>query len=294
MNTINKADLYQKILNQHFGNDVRLSDTSSITGGCINESIKLDTNQGSFFIKHNNEMPLSFFEAERKGLELLKKNSSFTVPNVLALGEEERFSYLILEYVESKRSTENYWKDLGEKLAEMHQVSSVEFGLDSDNYIGKLPQSNTTTKEWLPFFIHERLLPQVHLGIKNGFLSSSYIDKIERLSDQLKGYFPIEQPSFLHGDLWSGNTMVGSQGEPCLIDPAIYFGHRESELAFTTMFGGFDESFFHAYYDVFPWEEGIKERLKVYNLYPLLVHLNLFGRGYLSEIEDVLNVIDKF
>ncbi|ANQ49779.1 fructosamine kinase family protein [Flammeovirga sp. MY04] len=284
---------YQEILKKHLGNDIQLLETNNITGGCINESIKLSTNKGNFFIKHNAKLKTHFFDVERKGLNLIRDNSDFTVPKVIGIGEFEHGVYLIMEHINSSRSSHDYWEKMGNYLAEMHKVTQPEFGLNYHNYIGRLPQLNNKEEKWIDFFVNQRIVPQYEMSVQNGFLKQHHLDKIYLIKEKLENYFPKESPALLHGDLWSGNTMVGALGEPCLIDPAVYYGHREAELAFTTLFGGFDDAFFNAYNETYPWEEGIKERIPFYNLYPLLVHLNLFGKSYLSEIEGVLNKLEE-
>ncbi|NME72595.1 fructosamine kinase family protein [Flammeovirga aprica] len=284
---------YQSILQKELGGSVQLQEFSSISGGCINDVFKMDTNQGMYFLKVNQQMPIHFFEAEKEGLELLDQISRFTIPNVIGLGTFQTTQYLLLEYIDSRRTSVNYWEELGVRLAELHKNSNDSFGGVNDNYIGKLPQSNQNKSNWLDFFIEERLLPQVNLGVKSGVIPQKYIESTNALRSLLKDYFPEEKPALLHGDLWSGNTMYDSQGQPCIVDPAVYYGHREAELAFTTLFGGFDKLFFEVYNEVFPWEKGIEERLEVYNIYPLLVHTNLFGGGYLEQVNAIYKRIDK-
>ncbi|WP_044201081.1 fructosamine kinase family protein [Flammeovirga sp. OC4] len=284
---------YQSLLQKELGTHIRLREYRSISGGCINEAFKMKTNQGDYFLKVNTHMPLHFFEMEKEGLLLLTDKSNFTIPNVIALGTFEGVQYIILEFIEGRRTSTNFWESLGSKLAELHQNSHETFGGVRDNYIGELPQSNQSKENWLDFFIEERLLPQVHLGVQNGVIPQKYIESTNALRQLLKDYFPEEKPSLLHGDLWSGNTMYDTEGQPCIIDPAVYYGHREAELAFTTLFGGFDKLFFEVYNEVFPWEKGIEERLEVYNIYPLLVHTNLFGGGYLEQVNEIYKRIDN-
>ncbi|KXX71605.1 fructosamine kinase family protein [Flammeovirga sp. SJP92] len=284
---------YQSLLQKELGRHLQLQELSSISGGCINEAFKAVTNQGVYFLKVNQQMPVHFFEAEREGLDLLSQKSRFTIPNTIGLGTFEELQYILIEYIDSRRTSVNYWEELGVRLADLHQKSNATFGGVNDNYIGKLPQSNQDKDNWLDFFIEERLLPQVNLGVKNGTIPLKYIESTEALRQLLENYFPEEKPALLHGDLWSGNTMYDNQGLPCIVDPAVYYGHREAELAFTTLFGGFDKLFFEVYNEVFPWEKGIKERLEVYNIYPLLVHTNLFGGGYLEQVNAIYKRIDK-
>jgi len=185
--------------------------------------------------------------------------------------------------------TSDYWTDFGHKLAGLHRCSKENFGLDHDNYIGSLPQSNGSSSTWVEFFINQRLRVQLTLAKNGNNIPSQLLQSFDKLIQKIPDWLPEEKPALLHGDLWSGNVMVGSDGKVCLIDPAVYYGHREIELAFTTLFGGFDQSFYHAYNEEFPLAQGYEDRFDIYNLYPLLVHVNLFGSSYLSGIQTILD-----
>jgi fructosamine-3-kinase len=208
---------------------------------------------------------------------------------VVATGEAVGTAFIVLEFIESGRRDTRFWENFGAALAALHQVSAPSFGLAFNNYIGSLPQSNRQHSKWTDFFTAERIMPQMHLASEKGLLSRRHRAQFEKIEQKLTGLFPAEMPSLLHGDLWSGNFITDETGFACLVDPAVYFGHREAELAFTRLFGGFDERFYSAYNEQFPLEKGFRERQDIYNLYPLLVHLNLFGTGYLPEIENILN-----
>ncbi len=160
-----------------------------------------------------------------------------------------------------------------------------------NNFIGSLQQNNEFHENWIEFFVEKRLRPQFGLAYYNKLIDVSYLRHLDKLPQALERIFPKEKPSLLHGDLWSGNAMRDKSGNPCLVDPAVYYGHREMELAFTKLFGGFDSSFYHAYEEAFPLEIGFKDRKDIYNLYPLMVHVNLFGTSYLSGIDKVLERI---
>ena len=211
------------------------------------------------------------------------------IPEVLAVGKMEGRHYLLMEYIDSTPPATNYWEDFGHTLAKMHlEKTSKTYGFQHDNYIGKLPQPNRSDESWIEFFILNRLEYQLNLAITNHMVSGSFIDRYRKLYELLPGLLPGEKPSLLHGDLWSGNVMVGHNGKVCLIDPAVYYGHREIELAFTRMFGGFGEPFYHAYDEGYPLVPGFEERSRIYNIYPHMVHVNRFGTSYLSGVEQVL------
>ena len=228
------------------------------------------------------------FHAEEKGLNLLSAGSTFSIPASRGSGVMHDRAYLLLDWVEKGRANDSFWEDFGTSLAQLHQNTNAYFGLDHDNFIGKLPQSNTYHDSWYAFFVQERLLPQIKLASDKGLVDHKICNDFERLFPQLPEVIPNELPALLHGDLWSGNFLVGEESNPVLIDPAVYYGHRETELAFTHLFGGFDPLFYQSYASQFPLEQGFEERIAVHNLYPLLVHVNLFGNSYLSGIKQTL------
>jgi protein-ribulosamine 3-kinase len=174
-------------------------------------------------------------------------------------------------------------------LAEIHKNTHENFGLEYDNYIGELPQKNTYAKNWVDFFIENRLEVQIGLAYYKRLIDENFLKKFKRTYPQLYKILPKEKPSLLHGDLWSGNVMVDTEGMPCLIDPAIYYGHREAEIAYSTLFGGFDSRFYSSYIENFPLQPGFEERKEIYNMYHLLVHVNLFGLSYLAPVERTVN-----
>ena len=180
-------------------------------------------------------------------------------------------------------------QDFGQSLARLHRHTAGYFGHTMDNYMGSLPQCNTRHENWNSFFVEERLTRQVDLA--RGYFSVSDLAAFERLYSRMDDLIPVESPALIHGDLWGGNYMVGADGKACLIDPAAYHGHREADIAMTTLFSGFDDPFYLAYNEEYPLEKGWRERLDIFKLYPLLIHLNLFGSGYLGS---VLSIIRNF
>jgi len=272
------------------GKTVAIRSFRSIGGGCINRAQRMETDAGVFFIKTNSATRFpGMFAAEAKGLALLRQAGALGVPAVVACGEGQGQSFIIMEFIHAAARTRLFWENFGRALARLHRHRAVRFGLDHDNYIGSLPQSNTRHDTWHSFFIEERLRKQSRPARDAGLLSSVHIRQLESLYPRLAGFFPAEAPALLHGDLWSGNFMTDNRGEACLIDPAVYYGHREAELAFTRLFGGFDVRFYDAYHEAFPLHHGWEERMDMYNLYPLLVHVNLFGGGYVAEVVNILN-----
>jgi len=279
----------EKRLAEKFARQVTIQNFSFVGGGCINEAGRLSTNIGDYFIKWNDARSYpKMFEAEAKGLELLHAANTMPVPEVIMQGEAEQYSFLVLAFISAVPRKPDYWKDFGVSLAQLHQHTHPQFGLDSNNYIGSLPQDNTFHDDWLSFFIEERLSKQLTIAKKNKAIPSAIYAQFENLYKKLPEIFPDEKPALLHGDLWSGNFMTGNDGSAWLIDPAVYYGNREAELAFTKLFGGFDSQFYEAYNHHFPLFSDFEDRVDIYNLYPLMVHVNLFGGGYLSSVESIL------
>lgn len=288
-------DFFEAVIFRSTGHELAIEDMQFVSGGCINNAVRAATKAGAFFIKWHEVQPdasgeyPAVFEAEAKGLALLAAHAGqLFVPEVYGQGIWNGRAYICMQFIDSARPISHYWEMLGHGLAAIHRQSAPHFGLDHDNFIGSLPQSNNPTSSWATFFVEQRLRPQFGRAYYQGLIGASYLRDIDRLAVRLADFFPVEPPALLHGDLWSGNVMPGPQGQPALYDPAVYYGHREMELAFTHLFGGFDDQFYHAYQESFPLTPGFAERRPVYNLYPLMVHLNMFGTGYLSGVDLTL------
>ncbi|HEX9512583.1 MAG TPA: fructosamine kinase family protein [Puia sp.] len=257
-----------------------------VGGGSINAAYRITTKDNAqWFSKINDSRAFpDLFEKESRGLDLLRMQDIFRIPAVVAHETARGRQILLLEWIGQGPKTAGFWRLFGEQIAQLHRVIAPSqparspvslhqhevtppsepagsnaltlqpgsFGLSWDNYMGALPQSNTPSPQWTDFFIQQRLDPQARLAAEKGLLSPAALRSFERLYPSLPG--PEEAPSLLHGDLWSGNFICDEHSRPVLIDPAVYFGHRSMDLAMTTLFGGFC------------------------NLYPLLIHLNLFGK----------------
>jgi fructosamine-3-kinase len=194
-----------------------------------------------------------------------------------------------MEFIESKNPNEKDMDAFGHQLAQMHSyVGGESFGWDWDNFIGTLPQSNNKHRDWASFFVFERLLPQLKLSDERKLLSSDEIPSENTLLERCLRFFPRVRPALLHGDLWSGNYLISVQGDPYLIDPSVYFGDADVDLAMTRLFGGFSSRFYNAYREHIPIESFENERVDIYQLYYLLVHLNLFGKSYYPSVARVL------
>jgi len=284
---------FESILFSALGQSVEVIEMQFISGGNINTSAQVFSSEGVFFVKWNQLEPATdgqpdLFAAEARGLDLLRQTDALHIPNVIGYGRQLEKSYLILDYVDPGTPDKAYWETLGHSLAVLHSHTQPTFGLNFANYIGTLPQTNTLTANGYDFFFEHRLLPQAGLALYKGLLAKSTYDALFRLRERLPDLLPNERPALLHGDLWSGNVLVNEDGQPALIDPAVYYGFREAELAFTKLFAGFDYRFYDSYHETFPLQDGFSERIAIYNLYPLLVHVNLFGSGYVSGVERVL------
>ncbi len=282
---------FESILFSALGQPVEVIEAQLVSGGNINTAAQVFSSEGVFLVKWNlfgQHEKQVMFETEAKGLDLLRQTDSLAIPQVIGYGQYGEKSYLILEYIDPGKPEKAYWEELGQSLAFLHSHTQPKFGLHFDNFIGSLPQNNTLTANGYDFYFEHRLLPQAGLALYNGLLSKKSYDALFRLRARLPDLIPHERPALLHGDLWSGNVLVNEQNKPVLIDPAVYYGFREAELAFTKLFAGFDDRFYSAYEESFPLENGFEERVALYNLYPLLVHVNLFGSGYVSGVERIL------
>ncbi len=238
---------------------------------------------------NNSSQAFTMFESEEFGLKLLSSTNSIRIPEVIYRSQANDISFLLLEYIERGTPSSAFWKEFGVSLASLHFVSNDKFGLESNNFIGILPQQNTPTDNWVDFFINERLQPQIDLAIKSTAIGNITISKFEKLFKKLPDIIPIEQPALIHGDLWNGNFLVDSNNQPVIFDPSLSFAHREMDLAMSQLFGGFDRLFYEAYDDAFPIQKGFDQRVEIYQLYYLMVHLNLFGGGYLNSVENILS-----
>ncbi len=262
-----------------------------VYGGDINQAAQFTLHGGDrVFIKWNTDVGPDFFMAEANGLQTLAEARAIRVPAVLAVGSGPAF--LVTEWIDTGgagMADMDFAERLGQELAALHNYTADRHGLEGDNYIGSLPQPNVQTTSWVGFFRDQRIGAQMAIARERGQLPPQREHALERLQNWLPVFLDDEaiRPSLLHGDLWGGNYMVAANGDPVLIDPAVYYGHREMDLAMTELFGGFSAGFYSAYNDAYPLE-GYEKRRQLYQLYPLLVHMNLFGGGYGARVDAIV------
>jgi fructosamine-3-kinase len=278
----------ESILFENLGHNPEVLDFQFFYGGNFNLAVKVKVAEGDYFIKWNQGDHDGMFESEARSLQILRETGVLSIPNVINHGKIVDKEYLMIEFLTASYRQDNYWQDFGQKIARLHTHTNEKYGLDFNNYIGALRQSNEWMEDGVQFFIEKRLKVQAGLALYDRKISPQLYDKFQVLYEKLPNLIPNEKPALLHGDLWSGNVMTDNQGFAALVDPACYYGLREAELAFTTMFGGFEPVFYEAYHEIYPIQNGFGDRIPIYNLYPLMVHVNLFGGGYLDAVEKIL------
>ena len=260
-----------------------------VSGGDISSAYLLETQSQKFLLKVNSKSFAKYlFLAEQKGLQAIEDTKTIAVPHVHLVDELDGKPFLLMDFVESRRPNAKDYTHFGRDLANMHLVSNDQFGFSSDNFIGSLPQSNAFHTDWAEFYWNERILPQLEIAKKNTALDDAKIPSKESALKIFRQVFGEVKPSLLHGDLWGGNYLISTDGTPFLIDPAVYYGHSMMDVALSLLFGGFDAEFYDAYHEIIPKQTYYQEQIKLYQLYYLLVHLNLFGRSYRSSVVDIL------
>lgn len=265
-------------------------DWTSVSGGDISEAYKLTTDKRSYFLKVNSSpRALNMFITEKLALDEIHSTHAIETPKVFSCEKIENSAYILMEYIETRGANKQDLEKLGSQLAKLHSCSSDHFGWASDNYIGSLNQSNKKHLHWTNFYVFERLLPQIKKAINNGMLDKNKIPTETKLVDSCSEFFGNVTPALLHGDLWSGNYVISTNGTPYLIDPATYYGDALVDIAMSKLFGGFGQTFYQAYHHVFTKSSIYNVKIEVYQLYYLLVHLNLFGSSYHNSVVSILN-----
>lgn len=294
--SVTEEQSIEDAVQKRFGTHTRITGKTPVSGGDINAAFRLTlSGGGSVFLKCNEKARAAMFEAEAAGLQALAASGCIAVTEPLAYGVDanEKCAFLLLSYIKEGKPKASFWEDFGRSLAALHRqetgrfVHGGRYGFFQDNCIGTSRQHNAPHGSWISFFREERLMPQFSMADR-------WFDREERIRcsrllerlDELLIEPPF--PSLLHGDLWGGNYMTGPEGDAVLIDPAVYVGCHEADLAMTELFGGFSPRFYDGYREVLPVDSGYKERRDLYNLYHLLNHLNLFGSGYRSAVLQIL------
>ena len=282
---MNHIETAKQIIKQELNSNIKK--ISQLGGGSINSVFLVELEKSRIVLKINDSLKFpGMFENEKKGLLKLNK-SGVKTPQVIFEIAKGNLAFLALEYIPNG-NFEN-WELFGEKLAVLHMNKYEFFGLDYDNYIGSLRQINKKENNWKGFYSNQRLLHLTKFAFNKKLISKTDSKKMEELCLKLNTYIPFTEPSLIHGDLWSGNLIFDEQGKPVFIDPAIYYGHPEMDWAMLSLFGTYPETAMKSYCNIIPLENNYFEREKIYQLYPLLVHLILFGRSYYRDITEILN-----
>ncbi len=284
MNWSEIADAVSAALGEPFA----VENQSNIGGGCINSAFRVEGGGRRYFVKFNSANLLDMFEAEAEGLNEMARADAVYVPQPVTTGISDSHAYLVMEYLETGSSGD--MQTFGEQLAQMHRYTRDRFGWHRDNTIGSTSQPNDWSSDWIAFWREQRLGFQLELAHRHGAGSTLY-DRGQQLMEHVADFFTDYQPvaSVLHGDLWSGNYAFTRSGEPVIFDPAVYYGDREADLAMTELFGGFSRAFYDGYDAAWPIDPGYATRKTFYNLYHILNHFNLFGGGYASQAQRMID-----
>jgi fructosamine-3-kinase len=272
------------------GQPFKLLKAQPLSGGDINAAYRLQSACLSFFVKLNRPDRLPMFEAEAEGLKALAQTRPIRVPKFIVCGQTSEHAFLVLEHIALHSLNTRSEQLLGQQLAQLHLHKQPYFGWHRGNTIGSTEQVNGHYHDWIKFWQEQRLGYQLKLAAAKGY-GGSLQSLGEKLCKDLEPLFSgcQPQPALVHGDLWGGNAAADEQGNPVIYDPACYFGDRETDLAMTELFGGFGSAFYQAYQAVYPLDQGYARRKTLYNLYHILNHLNLFGRSYLHQAENMMN-----
>lgn len=262
---------------------------ANIAGGDIGDSVRLECADGTrYFAKRYRGGASDMAAAEASGLDWLAQANALRVPKVIATTTESS-PQIVLEWIEQKTPAPGFDEALGRGLAAVHAAGAPGYGFHRDNFIGTLPQRNRAHTRWSEFYAHERITPQVERAKRAGLIPKDLDRALTRLIDTMDEHCgPEVGPARLHGDVWSGNLIADERGQPCLVDPAVYGGHPEVDLAMMRLFGGFKERVFDVYREAASLPPGFEERTRLWQLYPLLVHVNLFGGTYVNSVAEAI------
>lgn len=278
----------RKALSEALDENTEVQWVRPLAGGDINQAALIRGGQNRWFVKYHEHAPADMFSAEAQALAEISAQAVIKAPSPIAYGSTGSTSWLVLEYLELTMMGSA--RLMGEQLAAMHRVTRQNHGWKRDNYIGTTAQANTPHDNWADFWSQCRLQPQLALAESAGFgaqLARPGEELLESMDQLMQGHEP--SASLLHGDLWAGNKAFTFDGQPVIFDPATYYGDRETDIAMTELFGGYEADFYAAYRDHAPLSDGYTLRRDLYNLYHMLNHLNLFGGGYLSRCQNMID-----
>jgi len=280
-------EYFEKAIWKMTGDEHSVREVFLLSGGFHHQSAKVATDRATFFLKWS-ELPESeqAFNSEATGLRFLADRQILKVPAVLGCHSERGHHFLLMEYLRSKPMTETFWANLGSGLANLHRSQGDAFGFSADTYYLGQRQANASMQDWAGFYLEKRLRPQFGWAYYNGRIDQKYMHQLDRLSSFFSDYIPTEPPALLHGNFWSGNVMaLGKERHPALFNPAVYFGHREMDLAHALLLGSPEAPFWESYRSEYPLQPHFEERLPLLQLYPLIAHVNAHGPSYLSAID---------
>lgn len=266
-----------------------VSELAPMSGGDISRAFLVTLADGRRLFVKTHPRGHTMFEVEAQGLRWLAEAGALRTPDIAGTGSDEGPPWLALEFIDAGRGGPHHDEALGRGLASLHACHPPRVGWARENFVGSLTQDNRPTDDWPTFYGERRLRPLAGRAHDTGRLDARMLRRIEDIIERLpQRCGPAEPPSRLHGDLWSGNALVGADGLPVLIDPAVYAGHREIDLAMMRLFGGFSPRVFAAYEEAMPLHAEAADRVPLYQLYPLLVHVLLFGGGYVGQLAAAL------
>ncbi|BAP85716.1 aminoglycoside phosphotransferase [Paucilactobacillus hokkaidonensis JCM 18461] len=278
------TELNENWLNQLPVNNIKQS--RPVSGGDINDAYQIITeDQTKYFLKVQPQHSKSYFDHEAAGLKLI--GQVIMTPKPIAQGEINGDAYLLLNWIDDGSGSQH---DLGVAVATMHQQHQTKFGFDHNHQSGNILKNNHWQSSWSTFYTEQRLDVLVEAANQNHVWNTWRQTHFDQMRLTFVNYYRNHEviPSLLHGDLWSGNYMFSTDGTPILIDPDVFYGDRELDLAMTTIFGGFNDQFYQAYQDIYPLASGFEERLPWYQFYYLCMHLNLFGETYGGSVDRIL------
>lgn len=273
------------------GDNSAIKTMTPVSGGDINQAYYVKTEKQEYFIKANKNADSDFFQVEVNGLERIRSTQTIAVPQVYYFDNsaENQEMMLIMEWIKGDETAATE-QQLAEQLASMHLAGgSAAFGLNQSTYVGKLTQTNGWHTNWVEYYRVHRLQPQLDLAVQSNRMNQNRRLRLEKLIRDLDHYLPSKpMVSLLHGDLWGGNWITGHGGKPYLIDPSVLYGDHLFELAFTELFGGFSNKFYAQYQEALPLADFYQDVKPIYQLFYLLVHLNMFGEVYGGSVDRIL------
>ncbi|MBB5173649.1 fructosamine kinase family protein [Texcoconibacillus texcoconensis] len=273
------------------GDYSELQSIKNISGGDINDAYFVKSEKQEYFIKLNQGVSEDFFQIEQEGLERLSQVDNVNTPKPYGIWVDETTSIqsFVMEWIQGELLS-NTVDQLANSVASLHSEKSSQYGYPTDTFIGEIRQENGLWDDWVEYLNQCRYQRQLDIAIEKGKMPKNRQQKLEALIENMDNYIPRKPDAvLLHGDLWSGNWLNGSDGQVYLIDPSVFYGDREFELAFTELFGGFPQRFYDVYRDYHPLSKGYEDKKGIYQLFYLLVHLNVFGEMYGKQVDRLLD-----